>query len=140
MTGDTFEFDVFAFSWFSKSLGVLSPRVSEASGLVEKAGGKCGISWHAGNRCRASSLDEMTAACFNIEQVIPGTNHNYQDTALQKAAVTLTARLCITQPWWDVRHAAVRLFGGKDWGQSDKRGPEASETASLAPASWTCGA
>jgi hypothetical protein len=50
----------------------------------------------------------MTAACFNIEQVIPSTNHIYQDTALQKAAVTLTARLCSTQPWRDVR---VRLFG-----------------------------
>jgi hypothetical protein len=62
----------------------------------------------------------MSAACFNMKQVIPNTNHVYQDTALQKAAVTLTARLCSTQSWWDVRDAAVRLFGGKDWGQSDK--------------------
>jgi hypothetical protein len=50
----------------------------------------------------------MTTACFNIMQIIPHTNHIYQDTALQKAAVTLAARLCSTQPRWDVR---VRLFG-----------------------------
>ena len=50
----------------------------------------------------------MTTACFNIMQVIPHTNHIYQDTAWQKAAVTLAARLCSTQPRWDVR---VRLFG-----------------------------
>jgi hypothetical protein len=62
----------------------------------------------------------MTAACFNILQVILSTNHIYQDTALQKAAVTLTARLYSTQSWWDMRNAAVWLFGGKDWGQSDK--------------------